>query len=1583
MFYFVTNLLSVHPLILPVNCNPEQLEPIALDVIWDTLTILAGYIIAALLLFLTRQRQDFPFRGGFWLFAAFLICWNTTHFLEMWRLWHQTSWFSSSFKAITAFIALGTGTKLITLIPQALAFPSLTQLELTNQALQSEINQYQQAEAATKELVTELWQQTRIFDAFLSDTPDRIAIYSREGKYRYISPSIARALGLQPRDIIGKTWRELNWPTPLVERLEAKREITLTTGRTVKGVTCLPTADGISDYEYTFSPVIAPDGTIEATIAVFKDITFFKRTEQDYENFFTLSLDLLCIAGFDGYFKRLNSAWENILGYSSEELFSKPYIEFVHPEDQEATLANMQKLEGGEELIGFENRFICKDGSYRWLLWHSAPYTSGKTIYAVASDITDRKQAEAERSRLVAILEASTDFIGITDLEGNVLWNNEQGKKIMGLAPDENLFQLRIVDYQPQWAFNLIQTEGLPAAVRDGVWVGETALLNRSGVEVPVSQMIIAHKSATGSVEYFSTIMRDISDRKQIEAALKSAASQLEIRVQERTAELEKAIEQLQNEIAERQKAQSELDRIFNLSVDMLCILGSDDYFKRVNPAVSSILGYSPEEFMARPWFEFVHPEDRKATQTVAWHQMDSDSTSVYFENRYRSKDGSYKWLSWSSVPLLEEGLIYAIARDVTALKQVEEALHRRSAAIEAATDGIAVLDSNGAYIYMNQAHTHVYGYSNSAELLGKTWQTLYSADELERFDRQIMPEFRAKGWWRGEAIGLKRDRTTYPQELSLTALEDGGLICVVRDITQRKQAEENQNRILAILEATPDLVGISDASGQALYINQAGREMLGLAINESLVKTHITDFLSPLNLELMVNECLPTAIREGVWSGENLFLDRQGREIPTSQVIIAHKSANNEVEFFSTIARDITAAKRAEAALRDSEARYQSLTEASPVGIFYTNAVGECLYVNDRWCEISGLKPPAAFGQGWSQAIHPEDRARVQAEWNQAAFEHLPFTAEYRFQRPDGQVKWVFAQAVSLVEESGQVKSYVGTITDISDRVQAEEKIKQLNETLERRVAKRTAELELSNQQLQTEIAERQRIEETLLEVTQLQWAILDGANYSIISTDPSGVIRTFNTTAETWLGYSAEEVVGKVTLVMIHDPQEVAQRATVLSEELGLELDPGFEVLAIKARQGGVDENEWTYLRKDGSRFPVELSVTCLWDIEGNITGFLGIASDITERKEAAKALLESEQRFRTMADSAPVLLWIAGTDAKYYFFNQTWLNFTGRTVEEEIGDGWLEGVHPEDSQQCLETYQMAFENRAGFRMEYRLRHTDGDYRWLLDTGTPRFLPDGSFAGYIGSCIDISERKEVEAALQHLTDDLKRSNQELEQFAYVASHDLQEPLRAVTSYTQLLAQRYQGNLDAKADKYINYIVDGATRMQQLINDLLAYSRVGTKGKEFQPTNCDAAIKQALTNLQMAIAEKNATITYESLPTLLADEGQLVQLFQNLIGNAIKFCREDIPLVQISIQQRETEWLFGIHDNGIGIEPDYAERIFIIFQRLHSRREYSGTGIGLAICKRIVERHGGRIWVDSQLGQGATFYFTIPIHRQ
>ncbi len=277
----------------------------------------------------------------------------------------------------------------------------------------------------------------------------------------------------------------------------------------------------------------------------------------------------------------------------------------------------------------------------------------------------------------------------------------------------------------------------------------------------------------------------------------------------------------------------------------------------------------------------------------------------------------------------------------------------------------------------------------------------------------------------------------------------------------------------------------------------------------------------------------------------------------------------------------------------------------------------------------------------------------------------------------------------------------------------------------------------------------------------------------------------------------------------------------------------------------------------------------------------------------------------------------------------------------------------------------------------LEHGFRHAQ--QRWLNHQRNLKESENRYRQAYEQLNTQMQERKRAEEALKEKTEELARSNRDLEQFAYVASHDLQEPLRMVASYVQLLARRYKGKLDSDADEFIGFAGDGAVRMWKLINALLAYSRVGTWGKELEPTDCETVLNQSLNNLKLTIEENGALVTHDPLPTVMADNPQLVQLFQNLIGNAIKFRGAEPPRVHVSASRNGNGWTFSVRDNGIGIAPEYAKRIFIIFQRLHSREKFGGTGVGLAICQKIVERHGGRIWVESEVGKGATFSFTLP----
>ncbi len=399
---------------------------------------------------------------------------------------------------------------------------------------------------------------------------------------------------------------------------------------------------------------------------------------------------------------------------------------------------------------------------------------------------------------------------------------------------------------------------------------------------------------------------------------------------------------------------------------------------------------------------------------------------------------------------------------------------------------------------------------------------------------------------------------------------------------------------------------------------------------------------------------------------------------------------------------------------------------------------------------------------------------------------------------------------------------------------------------------------------------------------------------------------------------------------------------------------------------------------------------------DRDGVLQGGFGTTEDITDRKHAEQAITDREEELAAIYENAPLIMMLVDAERR--------VRKTNRLAEQFAGDGSLDllGQRGGEALHCVNALDAPNGCGSGPHcndctvrrsiqetLETGRSHTQVEASLPLviagKTQTVTFLLSTTRVSVRNEPLvlvtiqDITERKQAEEALQWTAEELARSNEDLGQFAYVASHDLQEPLRMVTGFMQLLQKKYANRLDADADQFIEYAVDGAKRMQTLISDLLAYSRVGTRGRELAPTNVEAALQRALDNLRASIDEAGAEITHGNLPNVHGDGTQLAQLFQNLIGNALKFRGAAPPIIHVDARRESDRWVFSVHDNGIGIAPEFRERVFLIFQRLHTRQQYAGTGIGLAICKKIVDRHGGQIWVESQLGEGATFYFTLP----
>ncbi|HEX9006020.1 MAG TPA: ATP-binding protein [Bacteroidota bacterium] len=560
-------------------------------------------------------------------------------------------------------------------------------------------------------------------------------------------------------------------------------------------------------------------------------------------------------------------------------------------------------------------------------------------------------------------------------------------------------------------------------------------------------------------------------------------------------------------------------------------------------------------------------------------------------------------------------------------------------------------------------------------------------------------------------------------------------------------------------------------------------------------------------------------------------------------------------------------------------------------------------------------------------------------------------------------------ASRSALVNRTVAVAVFLISASLLSARREAEERLETLNEELEERVQERTGQLETTNSELTGKISELQISQE---EIRKRDAQLLEAQQIAHLG--------------------SWEWELGTGRLTMSEELEKMfglgQNGNSITFEEYIARVHPGDRRFFRQIVEGALRDRapfslDHRIVLPDGAVRTLHGEGSVVADAAGNPVRMAGTGQDITERKRIEDALARSRDYYIKLLDDFPNLIWRARPDGTRDYFNKAWLRFTGRSFAQEVGNSWAEGVHPDDRTRCATLFHDALERRESFVLDYRLHHHDGTYHWIIDHGMPIDGLDGEFAGYLGSCFDNEEQRRARDLVEEQARALQRTNADLEQFAYVASHDLQEPLRMVAGFLQLVNRRYGETLDENGRQFVGYAVDGAVRMQEMITDLLAYARLGRSERPYQLLESSAALDRALAHLAPTIQETGATINCRPLPPVLGDEGQLVQVFQNLVANAIKFRSAEPPVISISAREGTDEWIFSIQDNGIGIDPSKRDRIFGLFQRLHTRESYPGTGLGLAICKRIVESHGGRIGVDAAPGHGSIFWFTMPMVHQ
>ena len=627
-------------------------------------------------------------------------------------------------------------------------------------------------------------------------------------------------------------------------------------------------------------------------------------------------------------------------------------------------------------------------------------------------------------------------------------------------------------------------------------------------------------------------------------------------------------------------------------------------------------------------------------------------------------------------------------------------------------------------------------------------------------------------------------------------------------------------------------------------------------------------------------------------------------------------------------------------------DAQFRTLAEAIPQIVWTAEPGGNLDYYNQRWYEYTGLTFEQTRGWGWEVVIHEGDLAACVARWTEAYTTGEPYEIEYRFlHASDGAYRWHLGRAVPMRDHAGNILKWFGTCTDIDDQ-------------------KRAAET----------LAKSEARFRSFIQQSPLATVLFDMSGHPVDS----------NPAFATMWGAAATDLSSDYTVLA--DPQLEAAGVLPLVHRAFAGEHVTLPLLrydfALTADSGRVQWTQATY-------YPVR-------GASGSVEHVVAMCQDVTARVEAEAAERYANERFRAIVDASPdglALFRPVRNGTEVVDFEWLHSNPAGDTITGAlplIGKTLL-GVYPElTGTNLFDAYVRVLETGEAFRQEHR-HGPDATPRWTaitviragneLAVTYADITPRKGAEHYLATAnADLELRvNERTAALTAANADLARSNADLEAFAYVASHDLQEPLRMVRSYTQLLKRRYRDQVGADGADFIDFAVDGAARMHQLIEDLLAYSRVGSAGILIAPVQSGAIVDRAISSLKALIADAGASVTHSDMPVVCADAMQLEQLFQNLIANAVKFRGKAEPRIEIAGCRALDGWRFSVSDNGIGIDPAYSDRIFTMFQRLHTREEYPGTGIGLALCSRIVARHGGKIWVESVVGTGSTFKFTIP----
>jgi PAS domain S-box-containing protein len=1016
-------------------------------------------------------------------------------------------------------------------------------------------------------------------------------------------------------------------------------------------------------------------------------------------------------------------------------------------------------------------------------------------------------------------------------------------------------------------------------------------------------------------------------------------------------------------------------EMLINTSLNGIVVIDKDWRYTAWNPVIEQMTGLAKAEVIGRQVFE-VFPGMENTAGGQAFQRALSGE-KVYLNNQtYPQTSGVYDSFA---APIYNDNLeivgALAVFHDVTERKHTEEKLEdslhfiRR---IADATPGILfvydLLSGQPTFISRGLSATLGYTLADIQQMGDQLALRLIHPDDLARV-RTFADQWQAardgelceagfrlkdiRGEWRWLGFRLAVFKRTGEGE-------PAQLIGIALDETNRKRVEEElrqkTNTLNGILANLPMLVirinqsgTITEASGKGLRsLGMIDDELVGVNVFESYphVSTYIRQALAGQAVSYLGT---PEYLGEKKFFLNHFFYDPEdacvvGFAIDVTgekeaearvrqlneelELRIAHRTSELEA-INEQLRQEIAERKLYQDALRRSEERYEMAARASHDIIWDWNLLTDELTYNENYYHILGYTAGEVIPgiNEWYQGIHPDDRERVvKGIRDVIRGEGRFWEDEYRHRRKDGTYAIMLDRGYLLRSSDGKPVRMVGAMRDVTARKQAE--------------------------------AEIRRSEQHYRELTEAMPSIIWMAT-------ADGREEYYNQQWMDFSGLSLEQTLAQGWLSLIH-PDDRAEALRVWTNAIAI--GQGYQV-------------EQRVRRHDGEYRWLLVHALPLRDENGEVIRWLGTAMDIHARKQAEAMIQQSEERFRLVARATNDAIYDLDLVNKRGWQNEAGNRLLGfeRTDIDSGCETWKERLHPDFRDKVPASLRRAIEQgKDQWVYEYPYRKPDGTYAHILDRCHIIRDAQGTPVRMVGSMADLTDLKQAQRELERQALELKRSNQELEQFAYIVSHDLQEPLRTVTGFAGILKKKLAASSTQEVDEILAFIVDAADRMKQLIRSLLEYSRIGTAEVKLAPTDFNEVLDQVNANLQRSIRETNADVQAGPLPTLPADQTQMIQLLQNLVSNAIKFRSENPLRISIDAREQSYHWQFSVRDTGIGMDMKFAQKIFQVFQRLHSRAQYEGTGIGLATCKKIVERHGGQIWVESVPGEGSVFYFTL-----